>query len=463
MEFQINGKQLEVGHTSDRTLLMQGGALGPTIYKCLKLGVWLSLDKEKVWPHQRIHVANDFSHKLKGSRRGWGLDYHYLVILLIIFADDMQLYFDTRNQMEQGARAFIEHLRSWGLNIHVTPQIDGNSKSKAMLCPAERRIEITNEGTKHQCNRPPGSQEPLQVPGGYIKFVDSYKFLGSIWTSDTGMAAEIANRKHQFFIKLHQCKDMLQSRHVSLHLKKEIARVCIDEVLFYSTESMVLTRSDIQQFESARSYMLRIMRRITRYDQRTYHISGKDMQREFKMASALEKIMRRHFRFIAKIINKSPKLSPERMMMGSPKLKWCRNDAEVDMKTDTWNPAHGKTTAMFLEDRAMQLYYYIFVLEKETDLANPKSIIRALLSYEGTQAEMTQPNTWMEMITETPELWERVVIYGQFQTIDKQENEQQKRNRRNNTFAIEIPEKYYARQNLNRSRLLQKIRHEIAQ
>ena len=151
------------------------------------------------------------------------------------------------------------------------------------------------------------------------------------------------------------------------------------------------------------------------------------------------------------------------MMMGSPKLKWCRNDAEVDMKTDTWNPAHGKTTAMFLEDRAMQLYYYIFVLEKETDLANPKSIIRALLSYEGTQAEMTQQNTWMEMITETPELWERVVIYGQFQTIDKQENEQQKRNRRNNTFAIEIPKEYYDSQYLTRSRLLQKIRHEIAQ
>ena len=86
-------------------------------------------------------------------------------------------------------------------------------------------------------------------------------------------------------------------------------------------------------------------------------------------------------------------------------------------------------------------------------LASPDSI---------TQAEMTQPNTWMEMITETPELWERVVIYGQFQTIDKQENEQQKRNRRNNTFAIEIPKEYYDSQYLTRSRLLQKIRHEIA-
>ena len=41
MEFEINGKKFEVTNTKYRTLLMQGGALGPTIYKCLKLGVWL--------------------------------------------------------------------------------------------------------------------------------------------------------------------------------------------------------------------------------------------------------------------------------------------------------------------------------------------------------------------------------------------------------------------------------------
>ena len=39
----------KVGHTEYRTLLMQGGALGPTMYKCLKLGVMLSLQKDKVW------------------------------------------------------------------------------------------------------------------------------------------------------------------------------------------------------------------------------------------------------------------------------------------------------------------------------------------------------------------------------------------------------------------------------
>ena len=115
MEFKIRGKKFEVANTNYRTLLMQGGALGPTIYKCMKLGIWLSLNKKKVWPNQHIHVTNDFSHKLKGSQRGWGLpDSLDIIILLIIFADDMQLYFDSRNQINQGAKAFIEHFEIMG-------------------------------------------------------------------------------------------------------------------------------------------------------------------------------------------------------------------------------------------------------------------------------------------------------------------------------------------------------------
>ena len=110
------------------------------------------------------------------------------------------------------------------------------------------------------------------MPGGVILLVDSYKFLGSIWTSDTSMKPEIANRKAKFLVKLHLYKDMLQSRHVSMHLKKQIVRVCLDEILFYSSESMNLTESETRLYESARLYVFRTMRRITRYDQHTYHI-----------------------------------------------------------------------------------------------------------------------------------------------------------------------------------------------
>ena len=49
----------------------------------------------------------------------------------------------------------------------------------------------------------------------------------------------------------------------------------------------------------------------------------------------------------------------------------------------------------------MQLYYHVFVREEDTDLGDPKAIIRALLSFEGTQAEMIQQSTGMEMITDS--------------------------------------------------------------
>ena len=47
--------------------------------------------------------------------------------------------------------------------------------------------------------------------------------------------------------------------------------------------------------------------------------------------------------------------------------------------------------------------------------------------------------TWMELMIESPKLWECVVIYGQFQQIDHGETEQMKRQRRQNTFPKTVP------------------------
>ena len=49
---------------------------------------------------------------------------------------------------------------------------------------------------------------------GQREFFSSYKILGSIWTSDTGMNLKIAIWKSKFLAQVHLSKDMLQSRHV---------------------------------------------------------------------------------------------------------------------------------------------------------------------------------------------------------------------------------------------------------
>ena len=105
------------------------------------------------------------------------------------------------------------------------------------------------------------------------------------------------------------------------------------------------------------------------------------------------------------------------------------------------------------------MYYHVYVKKEDTDLGDPKAIIRALLSFQGTQAEMIQQSTWMEMIIGSFELWERVVQYGQFQPIDAGETDQERRKRRNNTFAKQPTE--YIQEIGSKGQLLRIIRHRV--
>ena len=360
----------------------------------------------------------------------------------------MQLYFDTWQQLQTGATAFINHLKKWGLNVHTSPEMNVKSKFKAMLCEGESpHIHIKNNGQIQRHSYPAGEKRPVQVPGGYIHFVDSYTSLGSIWTSDTKMKKEITNRKGKFLQKLHLYKDCLKSRSLSKSYRKMIIRVCLDPILFYSCESMILSRQDDKIYESARLSALRTrtLHNITRFDQHIYHHNREKLLKIYSMAPALEKIMRRTITFITKIIKKSPKRSPERMLMGSPKLIWKTDELTTALHSDTWNPGYAKTVAMYFEERAMQLYYHAKILESPTNIHDPEQIIRALLGFEGNMAFMSMAEyrmeapTWMELIMDSPALWERVVKYGQFQPIDPEETEQMMRQRRKNTFPKTVP------------------------
>ena len=143
---------------------------------------------------------------------------------------------------------------------------------------------------------------------------------------------------------LQQYKDAISSKHLSLAFRKMIVRVCLDECLFYGAETMTLTANHIKQYTSARMFVLRAMRQITRWDQHYHHISGKTMLNENKMATCAEKIRRRTFGFWKKIICEAPVLSPERMLMGRPCIVW-----EGVAYPPTRNNGYATTTVPYAE------------------------------------------------------------------------------------------------------------------
>ena len=426
-----------VGQTENRTLLMQGGSLGPTMYKCLKLGVMLSLNKEDVWIDHGTgpepwKISNDFSHELRklnsqnGLTYGWTYD---ITLAMILFADDMQLYFDSRRQLEAGAKEFINHLKRWGLHVHVAENEEEKSKSTVMYVQGNQTAEI-------------GATLPLKVPGGWIRFVEEYKFLGSIFTHDLKLDKEIKNRRNTMLGNLQQYKDAISSKHLSLAFRKTIVRVCLDECLFYGAETMTLNANHIKQYTSARMFVLRAMRQITRWDQHYHHISGKTMLNENKMATCAEKIRRRTFGFWKKIICEAPVLSPERMLMGRPCIVW-EGLGEGEAYPPTRNNGYATTMQKYLTDRAMQIYYYTEVLNKPVEF-DQKRLMKQLLNFGDTQAERTSQEHWMQIMKESPKLWDWVVKYGQFEPRNDEETDQQRRRRRQNTFAPELPQAFAA-------------------
>ena len=55
---------------------------------------------------------------------------------------------------------------------------------------------------------------------------------------------------------------------------------------------------------------------------------------------------------------------------------------------------------------------------------------------------MNQDETWGDIIRNDEENFERLVIFGQFNNVDKNESLQLKRQRRQNTFAAQVPHSY---------------------
>ena len=451
------GTMAKVSHGEGRTLLMQGGGLGPTIYKILKLGVYLSLDKGPVWgDDQKMQIGNDFSAVLQGANRGKTkgydpcnnllnippMDVRFLTLLWIVFADDMQVYFGSRARLQQGANAFIKHLVRWGLHVHAAAQQNEKSKSTAMLIPAHNRIEISDDGEIIRCERPAGATEPLAVLDGFIQFIQQYKFLGSIFTRDCKFATEIDNRIHLFLGKLHQCQEQLRSKHATLKFKKQMVRAILDETLFYGVESLVLSPQQIQQYESARLHALRAMRNITRWDQQIRHLSAKRLLADYHMCTAKEKIMRKAFNFAAKILTKAPTSSPERMLFGAPTMHWVDGEHKVELKPHGRHQSYANTFARYLEDRAFQLWYYVKVMGKDVGELDYLYVCKALLRFKGTQREMTFDKTWMDLLSESPEIWDHVVRYGQFEPRNPEETDQERRQKRQNSFAPQVPQDY---------------------
>ena len=71
-----------------------------------------------------------------------------------------------------------------------------------------------------------------------------------------------------------------------------------------------------------------------------------------------------------------------------------------------------------------------------------------MVQYSTQSTEVTHhsitPSLRVQIMKESPKLWDWVVKYGQFEPRNDEETDQQRRRRRQNTFAPELPQGFAA-------------------
>ena len=444
----------------------QGGPLGPTLYKFFKLAVTTAMHKRKdeIWPGGlKFWVAHDSTNRLRHNRTNGGSwtnteSASEIQISDITFADDMLLFFDTSTQVRTGTPALMELINRFGAAFHVSETPTGKSKSVCMYVPA------------HDRHWEHGNTNPIPVGNhGWVAFVRYIKYLGSIISYDLDQKRELDCRAGSFCGKVRRFARFLGNRSLSIALRRQVVRVCVDTSMMYGLESLALGEAELRLLAQKQGHMLQKLRNTNRYAMHNMHLSYEDIRRQFKIASVCEQVMRRKLGFVLKLIKlKNPEL-PERMLIGGI-LKHDTSDTDHS-DSGAWNadacghmyPSDGRpytrtfdgSVAKMLEYRAMQLWRYAILngrpLKPEFEV---KPYIAQMFHYYGEVNPgndtdprgnlRDKPNNkyyWGHLLK--ADRWERVVRYGIFERPEGTKEFQ--RNHRQNNFAATLPSDFIPR------------------
>ena len=154
---------------------------------------------------------------------------------LSLFADDCALFFNSRADLITGSSYLNNHLRKFGLLMHV-----GNgavpSKTEAMYFPPPR-VEYSAADTSRidVC-------DPNGAPVGFIDFTKEFKYLGSIVHYSLSSEADVDKRIKSATAAFGALKNVFTNRHLDLKLKGRIYVALCLGILLYGRRSGVCER-----------------------------------------------------------------------------------------------------------------------------------------------------------------------------------------------------------------------------
>ena len=168
-----------------------------------------------------------------------------------MFGDDLVLCAMTREEVEEDLETWRVVFERHGLKI---------SRTKTEYLPSP-----TND-----------TETTVKIVDAELPTVTSFKYLGSMFTSEGGSQADVNNRIRIGWMKWKEVSGVMCDRKMPVKLKDKVFKTIIRPAMTYGSECWAVKKKDENKLNSAEMRMLRWAREKTRLD----HIRNEDIRKE---------------------------------------------------------------------------------------------------------------------------------------------------------------------------------------
>ena len=219
------------------------------------------------------------------------------VVRWTLYADDAGGGFQSRADLERGARLLKAHLARFGLEMHCgRADADGNvvakSKTEAMFFPPPRTTPTDDD------------LAPLRVDDrcGVVTFTDRFRYLGSILTPSLTDDAEVSHRvaaaSAQFATLMRSVFRVdFGNRALPLRSKGRLYYSLVLGVLLYGCESWVMSNVLRNKLSAFHNRCVRAMCGVSRRDVRDDHCGHNTLYARLNVPCVLRLISNRKLRW----------------------------------------------------------------------------------------------------------------------------------------------------------------------
>ena len=298
----------------------QGSCEGPVLF----LFIMQTAMESMKWPVPKPEFRTRADGVTMGERsvrkRGASTFEHWCSL----FADDCALFFNTRSDLEIGASYLYNHLRKFGLQVHV-----GNgstaSKTEAMYIPPPR-VDYSAADTSRF-----NIVDEVGLPVGFVDFTTEFKYLGSILHHSLTSDADVDKRIKSATAAFGALKNIFTNRHIDLKVKGRIYVALCLSILLYGCEVWCLRSDLLSRLRRFHHRCARTMCRITIAHTIRHHISTDSLLKRLGIEPIDTYYHRRLLRWAGHVSRMPLTRAPRKLLTG-----WVEHSRPIGCPQMTW-------------------------------------------------------------------------------------------------------------------------------